>query len=318
MATFEVIKPGLLTTIQDLGRYGYQKYGLAVSGSVDSYAHRIANVLVSNPEGAAVLEITLVGPQVKVLKTTVIAITGGDLQAQLNGKPIQPWASMMVKEGDILHFAGAKTGCRAYLAAAGGFDVPLVLGSRSTDTLGHIGGLDGRPLQSGDILHTGNVLASPSQRWVRRLHPGFIPEYTDEVDVRVILGPQEDAFTGRGIQTFLSSAYMVTKDLDRMGCRLEGDLIEHTDGADIISEGIFMGAIQVPKTGQPIVFLVGRRGIGGYTKIGGVISVDMMKLAQVKPGNTIRFHQVDIDEAHQLYVEVENIFQSMKGHIIGR
>jgi antagonist of KipI len=316
MATFEVLKPGTFTTIQDLGRYGYQKYGLAVSGSVDSYSHRMANLLAGNQEKAAVLEVTLVGLKLKVLKPTVIAVAGGDMQLKLNEKLVANWSSTKVQEGDILQFSGVRSGCRSYLATAGGFDVPYVLGSRSTDTLAGIGGLEGRALQKGDLLYARDLASSKLKLPRRRLHPTFIPDYPDNVDVRVILGPQADSFTEKGIETFLSSTYTVSKDLDRMGCRLEGETIEHKSGADIISEGIFMGAIQVPKNGLPIVFLVGRRSVGGYTKIGGVIAVDMMKLAQVKQGNKIRFHEIDIEEAHQLHSGLESVFQSMKGHIV--
>lgn len=316
MATFEVLNPGTFTTIQDLGRFGYQKYGLAVSGSADSYAHRMSNLLVANAEEEAVLEITLIGLRLKVLKTTVIAIAGGDMQAKVNGKLIPNWVTTKVHKGDILQFTGVKTGCRSYLAVAGGIDTPVVLGSRSTDTLGNIGGMEGRTLKKGDILYSREVSLTDPYWSARRLHPALIPDYGEHVDLRVILGPQSDAFTPKGIEKLLSSTYTVTKDLDRMGCRLEGQAIEHKDGADIVSEGIFMGAIQVPRNGLPIVFLVGRRSVGGYTKIGGVISIDMMKMAQVKQGNKVRFHQVDIEEAQRLYIEMEKVFHSMRGHIV--
>lgn len=314
MPTFEILHPGVLTTVQDLGRHGYQKYGLAVSGSSDQYAHRLANLLVANSPKAAVLEVTLVGLKIKILKSTVLAITGGDLQPKLNGRPVPMWSAFPVQEGDVLHFSGVKSGCRAYLAAAGGIDVPLVLGSRSTDTVGKIGGFESRPLQKGDIIKTFSVPLSKVAKLRKRLHPDLIPEYPEHLDIRVVLGPQEDAFTERGIKTFFSSTYTVSKELDRMGCRLEGPTIEHREGADILSEGLFMGAIQVPKNGLPIVFLVGRQSVGGYTKIGGVISVDMPKLAQVKPGNTIRFHQVDIAEAQRLYREAERKWRKLMVH----
>lgn len=315
MPTFEVIHPGVLTTVQDLGRHGYQKYGLAVSGSSDHYAHRMANILVSNSPEVAVLEITLMGLKLKVLKTTVIAITGGDLQPKMNGLSIPLCTSIKVSEGDIIHFSGTKTGCRAYFAVAGGIDVPLVLGSRSTDTVGKIGGFNGRNMVKGDFIKVHKVTLTKMDFLKSRLHPDLIPEYPNHLDIRVILGPQDQAFTAEGLKTFFSSTYTVSKELDRMGCRLEGPQIEHKDGADIISEGIFMGAIQVPKNGLPIVFLVGRPSVGGYTKIGGVISIDMPKLAQVKPGNTIRFHQIDVHEAQSLYRESEKEFMQLMTHV---
>lgn len=315
MPTFEVIHPGVLTTVQDLGRHGYQKYGLAVSGSSDHYAHRMANILVSNSPEVAVLEITLMGLKLKVLKTTVIAITGGDLQPKMNGKPIPLWTSVKVSEGDIINFSGTKTGCRAYFAVAGGIEVPLVLGSRSTDTVGKIGGCNGRNMEKGDLIKAHKVSLTKVDFLRSRLHLDLIPVYPNHLDIRVILGPQDQAFTSEAIKTFFSSTYTVSKELDRMGCRLEGPQIEHKDGADIISEGIFMGAIQVPKNGLPIIFLVGRQSVGGYTKIGGVISIDMPKLAQVKPGNTIRFQQIDVHEAQSLYRESEKEFMQLMTHV---
>lgn len=310
MTIFEVMKPGLLTTIQDLGRYGYQKYGLAVSGPADSYSHRMANILVGNDVNAALLEITLMGLKLKVREPGIIAVTGGDLGPTINGSPVQTWTSMEVAEGDIIQFTGAKSGCRSYLAAAGGIDVPLVLGSRATDIVGKIGGLAGRALQKGDIITV--MQDAKKHRKGRRATEGMIPQYKSNVHIRVILGPQDEAFTKEGISTFLSSEYTVTKEVDRMGCRLEGPEVEHKESADIISEGIFYGAIQVPKSGQPIIFLVGRQSIGGYTKIGGVATVDLPKLGQVKPGDTITFSEVSIDRAQEEHREQERMFRILQ------
>lgn len=313
MTTFEVLHPGMYTTVQDLGRHGYQKFGLSVQGSVDDYAHRLANILVSNAQNDAVLEITMTGLKLKVLRTTVIAITGADLRPTINDRSIQTWASYKVQRGDIIHFTGLKTGCRAYLAVAGGIDVPLVHGSRSTDTLAGIGGYEGRALMKGDLLQTG--LEKQGERILprtRRLHPNLIPTYPKHTEIRVILGPQANAFTDQGLRTFLSSPYKVTKDIDRMGLRLEGERIEHRLGADILTEGIVEGAIQVPKNGQPIVFLSGRRGIGGYTKIASVIRVDIPKLAQVLPGYTLIFRQVALEEAHEWFRKREKLFTRLE------
>lgn len=312
METFEVIRPGMLTTVQDSGRHGYQKFGLTVSGASDPYAYRIANLLVGNVQSAAALEVTLMGLELKVLRPTIIAVTGADLDARVNGKPIPMWATVKAESGDTIKFSGCRSGCRSYLAVTGGIDVPVVLGSRSTDTVGLIGGMDGRPLKKGDRLRTGDATVQEDELLRRRVHPGLIPEYPDQLDVRVILGPQEDAFTEQGLETFFTSTYKVSKDSDRMGCRLEGPKIEHVDDAGIISEGLFTGAVQVPQNGMPIVFLTGRPSVGGYTKIGGVISVDIPRLAQVKPGNTIRFHPCSLEEAHQLMREYERIFSVTK------
>ncbi|HET7578212.1 MAG TPA: biotin-dependent carboxyltransferase family protein [Bacillales bacterium] len=315
MKIFEVIHSGIFTTVQDLGRKGYQKYGMAVSGSADYYAHRMANLLAGNEEDAAVLEVTLLGLRLKVKQSAVIAVTGGDLDPTINGEPMQMWTSVQVEEGDLIHFKGCRSGCRAYLAVAGGIEVPSFLGSKSTDTVGKIGGIDGRSLEKGDQIQW----ADPPQdaRTGRRLPPSLIPDYPKNIDVRVILGPQDEAFTSEAIETFLTSEYKASKDLDRMACRLEGPEIKHKMGADVASEGIFLGAIQVPQNGQPIVFLVGRRSVGGYTKIGGVISVDLPKLAQAKPGDTIHFHQVELEEAHELLKDQEKTFKILKTTIRG-
>lgn len=312
MSVFEVVSPGPLTTVQDLGRIGYQKYGIAVSGPVDIYAHRIANILVSNTEDAATLEITLVGLKLIALESTVISITGGDLNPTVNNKQVPLWKSLRINKDDVIHFKGCKTGCRSYMAIAGGIDLPRLLGSRSTDVLGEFGGLDGRGLKRGDKLKAGPPSRAEGSLKGRCMPPSLIPEYANHIDVRFILGPQDDAFTEASIETFLSSTYTVSKDLDRMGCRLEGPELEHKIGADIDSEGIFLGAIQVPKNGKPIVFLTGRQSVGGYTKIGGVISVDLPKLAQLKQGDTIRFNQITINESHALLKEQENIFKILE------
>lgn len=300
----------MLTTIQDLGRHGYQKYGLAVSGPADGYAHRMANILVGNDENAAMLEITLMGLKLLVTEKGIIAITGGDLNPNINGQKAPMWKSIEVDKGDVIQFMGAPSGCRSYLAISGGINVPQVLGSRATDLVGKIGGISGRALKKGDILH---VFPKQDIRLKgRRIPDDLIPQYKSDVQIRVILGPQRDSFTMEGIQTFLSSTYTVTKEVDRMGCRLEGPIIEHVESADIISEGIFYGAIQVPKSGQPIIFLVGRQSVGGYTKIGGVIGVDLPKLGQVKPGDTVTFSEISIEVAQEELKKQENTFRILQ------
>jgi biotin-dependent carboxylase-like uncharacterized protein len=316
MKVFEVVNPGMLTTVQDLGRNGYQKYGLAVSGSVDHYAHRVANILVSNPQNSAVLEITLFGLKLVALESTVIAVTGGDLQPTVNNQPVATWSSIKVNKGDEIQFKGCKSGCRAYLAVAGGIDVPLFFGSRSTDVVGKFGGVEGRGLEKGDLLHAGEGKVPIDKIKRRTLPPSLIPDYSNHVDARVILGPQDDAFETDTIDTFLSSTYTVTKEMDRMACRLDGPKLEHQTSADIDSEGLFLGSIQVPKNGLPIVFLTGRQSVGGYTKIGGVISVDLSRLAQVKQGDTISFHQVTMDEAHDFFRHQEKMFKILSANMM--
>lgn len=270
----------------------------------------MANILVGNDEHAALLEVTLMGLRLLAKKPGIIAITGGNLGPTINGEEVPMWTSIHVNEGDIIQFTGARSGCRSYLAVSGGIDVPVVLGSRATDLVGKIGGMSGRALQKGDVIPVHSKARAPLKG--RRIPGDLIPEYKSDVHIRVILGPQHEAFTEEGIQTFLSSTYTVTKEVDRMGCRLEGPEIQHIESADIISEGIFYGAIQVPKNGQPIIFLVGRQSIGGYTKIGGVIGVDLPKLGQVKPGDTITFSEVPIEEAQEELKRQERVFRILQ------
>lgn len=305
---FAVENGGLLTTVQDLGRSGYQKYGLAAAGATDRYAHRLANILVCNDEDAATLEITMMGLRLVALETTVIAITGANLNPYLNGKLAPLWTSFIINKGDKLHFKGNHVGCRAYLAVAGGIEVNPILGSRATDLMSHIGGYHGRPLQKGDIIQTGQINNSTVRRFGRRVPSYLIPTYENKTSVRVVLGPQDEAFTDEGINTLFTTTYRVTQDSNQMACRLEGKEINHVAGADISSEGMFPGAIQVPKNGLPIVFQSGRPSVGGYTKIGGVISVDQQKVAQLRPGDYIRFEKTTLEKAHQLYCKERKLF----------
>src|SRR5690625_2811795 len=308
----EVVSPGLLTTIQDLGRVGYQKYGLPVSGAADHYAYRMANIILCNDENEACLEITLMGLKLRVLKPSIICITGGNLNPQINNKSITMWKAVKVNEGDLISFTRCISGCRSYVAIAGGIDVAPELGSRSTDMLGKIGGINGRALQKGDIIHSGVSRVSEQKILRRRISPNLTPNYPKELEVRVVLGPQDESFTTEGIHTFLSSQYKISIDSDRIACRLEGPEIKHKTGPDILSEVNFFGAVQVPENGLPILFQVGRPSIGGYTKIAGVISVDLPKVAQLKPGDFIRFKEIQLTEAHHLFRKQEKIFNVLK------
>ncbi len=309
METFEVIQPGPLTTIQDLGRYGYQQYGIPPSGALDDYAFRAGNLLVSNEESAASLEITLFGCQLRVLQDTAVAVTGADLTATLNGSPIPRWETVPVHRREMLSFPRLKSGCRAYLAVAGGINVPRVMGSRATYTKDGIGGLEGRALRKGDILRT--AAARPLTRRAR-ISAAHLPAYGSRIELRVILGPQDDCFTEGGIHTFLQSDYTVSIQADRMGYRLEGTPIPHRRKADIISDGLPLGAVQVPGDGLPIVLLADRQTTGGYTKIATVISVDIPELAQTKPGDQVRFRRISENEAVTALQEYERKIQTAK------
>ncbi|MBI2846419.1 MAG: biotin-dependent carboxyltransferase family protein [Chloroflexi bacterium] len=311
METFEVLEPGMFTTIQNLGRHGYQQYGIPVSGAMDTYALRVANILLGNEEGEACLEITLIGPQLKVLEDTVIAITGADLGPQLDKEPLPMWETVPVRRGSIISFKGLKSGSRAYLAVAGGIDVPEVLGSKSTYVKAQLGGIDGRPLRKGSRLRTGPVKSAEGLAG-RKAPPGSIPRYNEEHELRVVLGPQDDYFTQEGIHTFLNSQYVVSIQADRMGYRLEGLRIAHKAGADIISDGIPLGAVQVPGDGLPIILMADRQTTGGYTKIATVITADIHKVAQAKPGDKIRFVRVSEGEAYVLFRQYEESIQNLR------
>ncbi len=310
MGQIKIISPGLMTTVQDLGRYGFQQYGLSVSGAMDYVAARLANILSGNDENEGLLEITLVGPEIEFLSPTVIAITGGDFKPAINDIPISMNKSVAVSSGDILSFKEIKKGCRSYLAFAHGIDIPLVMGSKSTFLKAGIGGYRGRALKAGDILNIGDI--QESCNYLRRQSNNFYNYGSDKIKLRILLGPQDTAFTNEGIETLLSNEYSVTTNSDRMGYTLEGPVIEHKESADIISDGITMGAIQVPSKGNPIIMMADRQTTGGYTKIANVISVDLPKLAQAKPGDKILFEKVNLKEAQDLYRQLEESFDSLK------
>ena len=292
-----VLGGGLLTTVQDRGRSGYQQFGVPVSGVVDPRAMSVANILVGNPEDAAVLECTMMGPMLQFDQDTVFAVTGGDLRPSLDGQPVPGYTAIAAKAGPVLQFFGLKSGCRAYVAFAGGVDVAPVMGSRSTYMKAKIGGLEGRKLEKGDVLPIGTPKTALKDIGGRHIAPEFVKR--DVYTLHVILGPQDDMFTEAGIKTFLSETYTVTPEFDRMGCRLDGAVIEHITGGDIISDGIAFGAVQVPSAGKPIIMLADRQTTGGYTKIANVITADFRLLAQMKAGDKVRFEKISIAAAQE-------------------
>lgn len=293
-----VIHPGLQTTVQDLGRPGIQATGVPESGAVDPVALRVANRLVGNELQAACLEIPLMGPTLEALSNHVLAVTGADLGLTVNGRPVPNWEAFSVASGDILQFQGLRSGCRAYLAVAGGLEAPTVLGSRSTDLLGKLGR---EPLKAGDRLEAGPAVLPPEALVGRRLPPEFHQVYPAEIEVRFVPGPQADYFQPEALQILTESVYTINPRSDRMGCRLDGPALPHRGGADIISDGMPLGGIQVPPDGRPIVLLQGRQTMGGYTKIGVVISPDVARVGQLPPGGRLRFRAVTREEAHLIY-----------------
>ena len=293
-----ILNPGMLTSVQDLGRIGYQQFGVSVSGVMDPRSASIANILVGNDEGEAVLECTMMGPHIRFDAPNIIAITGGDLGATLDGQRIDTYRAIPVNAGQTLRFTMLRTGCRAFVAFAGGLDIPVVMGSRSTNMKAKIGGYQGRKLQKDDVIGFRAPKTDLKNLGLRHTSPEFMPRA--EYKLRIVLGPQDDAFTERGITTFLSSVYTLTPEFDRMGCRLDGELIEHVKSGDIISDGIAFGAVQVPSAGKPIIMLADRQTTGGYAKIGTIATVDIPKLVQRPPGSRVRFEPVTVQQAQEL------------------
>lgn len=296
-----ILKGGMLTTVQDIGRTGYQSQGFPVAGVMDVRSFKIANLLLDNPENEAVLEFTLIGPTLEFTSSTIIAITGGDFQPVLNGEPVPMYTALYINKGDILKFGSARTGSRGYIAFSSYLKIPVEMGSRCTNMKSSLGGFKGRKLQAGDYINF---------RIKRRYLPFFLsrklePDHFDEesTELRVVMGPQDDLFTKQGVETFLGSEYIVTSDFDRMGCRLEGPFIASKNGSDIISDGIAFGSVQVPAHGKPIVLLSDRQTTGGYAKIATVASVDIPKLVQRKTDHKIRFKAISVQEAQKLLLD---------------
>ena len=297
-----VLKGGMLTTVQDLGRTGYQSQGFSVAGVMDVRSFRIANLLLDNPENEPVLEFTLIGPTLEFTSATIIAITGGDFQPTVNEEPVPMYTALYMNKGDILKFKSARTGSRGYIAFSSYLDVPVVMGSRCTNLKSKIGGFKGRKLQEGDYMNFRIKRRYLPFFLSRKLELDDVNEFEkDETVLRVVMGPQDDRFSKQGIETFLNSEYTVTSDFDRMGCRLEGPYIAAKESSDIISDGIAFGSIQVPAHGKPIILLADRQTTGGYAKIATVASVDIPKLVQRKTDHKIRFQPITVQEAQELY-----------------
>jgi antagonist of KipI len=304
--SIQVVEPGFLTTIQDLGRWGYVHLGIGVSGAMDPFAMRAANVLVGNEPGsvgrepgAAGLEITVAGPTLTFREACAIAIAGGDLGPRLDGNELEGWRPYLVPAGSTLEFSGRRSGARAYLAVSGGIDVKPWLGSRSTYMVAKVGGMAGRALRAGDLLPIGRSAAAIPSVAGSAIPAERRPPYSGEPVLRVILGPHADRFTEEGIDAFLGGRYEVTPESNRMAYRLEGPQIAHTRGADVSSCGIPLAGIQVPGVGQPILFMADKPQAGGYPQIAAVIQADIPVAAQCLPGEAVRFRVTDFEEARE-------------------
>lgn len=295
MQCINVVRPGLWTTIQDLGRPGYRADGIPLGGAADPFALRVANLLTGNAESAAALEFTLLGPELQFQCDALVALTG----ATVKGLP--SWQAFRVKCGQILRLDSLASGCRGYLAVSGGIQVPAVLGSRSTYTDAEIGGLEGRPLRVGDVLPLQPSRSDCRGNW--RISRSVIPSYSTSPVVRVMAAGHFDEFS----TAWLQDSFEVSSRSNRMGVRLIGALATKSGGSlgSIPSSPVVPGIIQVPPDGNPIVLLADAQTIGGYPQIGAVISADIPLVAQLRPGDSIRFKRVTVEEARQLLFERE-------------
>lgn len=321
-----VIRAGLLTSIQDLGRVGQQHYGIIVSGSMDPYAHQVANLLVGNPVSEATLEMTLLGPSLEFQTDALISICGGDLQPRVNGRSVPSWSPIIVRKGTVVEFGVARAGCRAYLAVAGGFDVPSVMGSKSTYLRAGIGGFYGRAMQDGDSLkirsvevtrsagiHSADVVRSSGIQSVElapRPEIQIVPwsvgwdartgRGNAQPEVRIVRGPEYELFSDESKRVFESEPFVVSPQSDRMGYRLTGPRLALREERDMLSEGVARGTVQVPPDGHPILLMADHQTTGGYPRIAQVATVDIPLVAQRKPGDILRFRMISLVEAQCL------------------
>jgi len=323
----EVLAGGLQSTIQDVGRPGYLATGMPPSGPADRFALGIANLLVGNDPGerylvgrrpgAAGVEVLLSGLGLRVHSETVIAVSGADLEPTLNGQPLAMWQSVRVRPDDEVLFRRARSGARAYLAVAGGIDVPLFAGSRATNVRAFVGGVEGRALKRGDLLRTFQPRRAAGELEGRRLRPDLLPVFGHRWRVRVVLGPQDDLFLPESIDAFLRHDWKLSSTSDRMGCRYIGPELEFkprpaylveqagADPSNIVDDTIPVGGIQVPGGVEPIVLHVDGPSLGGYAKIATVISADLGKVGQTRPGQVTSFEAVSTDAAVLALRELE-------------
>lgn len=324
-----VVKPGLLTTIQDEGRKGYEKFGIVVSGAMDIFSLNLANILVGNDINEACIEATVLGPELKISENTLIAITGGDLLPTINGVSVENNKPIFIKSESILSFKGLAKGCRAYIAFAGGFLIPKVLESKSTYIRGKIGGINGRVLIKGDIIKI-DKKTNLSEKIINSLlkykeKSGFIEamwfvknpfNYTTKNQViRVFEDMQYNLTDEESLNNFFNKSYTVTSKSDRMGYRLEGSKIKFKEKIEMISGEVSLGTIQVPPDGNPIILLADRQTAGGYPKFVHVIKADIPLLAQLPPNSTIKFKKVSIYEGENLYYNNYKYLNEIKNRI---
>ncbi len=310
MASIIIENPGLLSTVQDSGRFGYQRYGMPVSGAMDVLSLQLANLLVGNNPDAAGIEATVSGPAVRFASAGFVAVCGADMGANINGKPVESYKAHKVKADDLLGFGPLQRGCRAYIAFSGGLNVPQVMGSRSTCLPASVGGHHGRPLQQGDIIPLGK-----SKHRIPRIS---IPELlltasNSEMYFRIIPGPEVKSLSSAGVVSMLTSSYTLSEQSNRMGYRLEGRQVKLSGpGGNIISSGIAPGTIQITGNGQPIILMADRQTTGGYARVAVVASVDMSRLAQLRPGDSLSFEEISVEQAQKLLVQRQALITNLK------
>jgi antagonist of KipI len=307
VSEIHVKAPGLLTTVQDLGREGFGLLGVSPSGAADPVALRIGNRLVGNVEQAAGLEMTLLGGTFLFPKGAVVALTGSDFGATLDGTPIPPWVSFEVGLGQTLKAGPTKDGARCYLSIRGEIEVPSFLGSASTHLLSGLGGYEGRALRKGDVLKLGESRSGFRNRTVS---PDVLPRLVPRKTLRVTPGPQHDWFPKSVQETFYESIYRIAEESNRMGLRLVGPAVTEGTHGEMISEGVSLGAIQVSAGGSPIILFVEQQTTGGYPKIANVITADLHNLGQLRPRDEVRFDLVDWETARTLLIEQETLLAS--------
>ena len=313
MSELRVLTPGLLTTVQDLGRWGFQSSGVSVAGPMDAYAHRLANALVGNAAGDATLEVTLIGPELECDDERVIAMTGGEFEISVDERPVQMYTPLVVRPRSRVTCGRRLRGARAYLAVAGGIDVPMVFGSRATHLSSGLGGFEGRALRAGDRVPLGPphgpAVTAGEESQVRAHHPiparlrAVLPN--GQTRLRILPGPHQDFFAADALEALQRMPYRIDPRSDRMGFRLEGVPVGRAGEAEMISDATPMGAIQIPPSGQPVLLMADRQTTGGYPTIATVITADLGLAGQLAPGESIAFTICSPTEAMAALIAAE-------------
>ncbi|MEW9676142.1 biotin-dependent carboxyltransferase family protein [Lentibacillus sp. L22] len=302
----KVLKPGIEATVQDNGRIGYYELGMPPSGAMDKFSYSVGNWLVGNQDGAASLEATYMGPALEFQEDATIALTGGELPPKVNGKSVSMWETLKVKSGDILSFDFVKNGARIYLSVAGGINVPEIMGSRSTYTLCGIGGFEGRSLKEGDTLHIGNDQQDDVKEGTK-VSSEFVPQYTKQHEIRVVVGLCSYRLTEHSLQNFLKTEWTVTPEANRVGYRFKGEKVEFipreqpfgagSDPSNVVDLGYPVGSIQIPGGVEPIALLNDAVTGGGYVTVATITSTDLNRIAQTKTNEKVKFESVTLNQA---------------------